>query len=182
MKNHVCPWWLAYSFDNPIRAFFHKPETILAPYLQSGMTVADIGCGFGYFTIGLARILAGSGQVIGVDLQPEMLEKAKKRAKKAGCTNHITFRQCHANDIAITEPLDFALAFWMAHETPDIRSFLTQIHACLKPSGLFLITEPTFHVSAEHFDREVQIAEEVGLTLKDYPNVKFSRSALLSRP
>jgi 2-polyprenyl-3-methyl-5-hydroxy-6-metoxy-1,4-benzoquinol methylase len=60
MKIHVCPWWLAYTFDNPIRRFFHKPDQMLAKFVKEGMTVVDIGCGMGYFSIGLAKILKGN--------------------------------------------------------------------------------------------------------------------------
>jgi ubiquinone/menaquinone biosynthesis C-methylase UbiE len=56
-SGHVCPWWLAYSFDNPLRRIFHKPEKIFASMVRPGMTVADIGCGMGYFSLGLARIV-----------------------------------------------------------------------------------------------------------------------------
>ncbi|MBU4143260.1 hypothetical protein KJ590_04695, partial [Patescibacteria group bacterium] len=48
----VCPWWLCYSFDNPLRRLFHDPERLLGPYVKTGMTAVDIGCGMGYFTIG----------------------------------------------------------------------------------------------------------------------------------
>ena len=64
----VCPWWLCYSFDNPLRRFIHDPAHLLAPYVKPGMTVVDVGCGMGYFTIPLARIAGPGGLVIGLDL------------------------------------------------------------------------------------------------------------------
>ncbi len=84
MIDHVCPWWLAYTFDNPLRMFFHKPDKMLSQYVKEGMTVVDIGCGMGYFSIGLAKILKGNGKIIAVDIQKEMLEVVEKRARNAG--------------------------------------------------------------------------------------------------
>ncbi len=52
MNDRVCPWWICYTFDNPLRRLIHDPERLLEPYVKPGMTVVDIGCGMGYFTLG----------------------------------------------------------------------------------------------------------------------------------
>jgi hypothetical protein len=33
---HVCPWWLAYTFDNPLRRLLHNPEKLLAGLVEEG--------------------------------------------------------------------------------------------------------------------------------------------------
>jgi SAM-dependent methyltransferase len=88
MNNRVCPWWLCYSFDNPLRRLVHDPERILNPHVNPGMTAVDIGCGMGCFTLGLAKLVGPGGKVIAVDLQEEMLAALGRRARKAGlfCT------------------------------------------------------------------------------------------------
>ena len=68
MNDRVCPWWLCYSFDNPLRHLIHDPERLLEPYVKTGMTAVDIGCGMGYFTLGLAKLVGPGGTVIAVDL------------------------------------------------------------------------------------------------------------------
>jgi ubiquinone/menaquinone biosynthesis C-methylase UbiE len=78
--HHVCPWWLAYTFDNRLRRLIHNPQKILSGYVQEGMTVMDIGCGMGYFTLGLAELVGDAGQVLAVDLQQQMLDIMMKRA------------------------------------------------------------------------------------------------------
>jgi len=55
---HVCPWWAAYSFDNPLRKLVHNTTRILGPYLGPGVKAVDIGCGMGFFSIGMASLLA----------------------------------------------------------------------------------------------------------------------------
>ncbi len=78
----ICPWWLAYSFDNPLRRYLHDPRKIVAPYLREGMIAIDIGCGMGYFSSGMAKIVGDAGKVIAVDVQQEMLDITLKRAKR----------------------------------------------------------------------------------------------------
>ena len=181
MGKPVCPWWLAYTFDNPFRSFFHKPDIIFSPYVKKGVTVADIGCGLGIFSIGLARVVGVSGKVIAVDIQQKMLSRAKLRAERAKVADRIEFSVCDENSIGITEEVDFALAFWMVHETPDVGRFIRAVYIILKPSGMLLITEPRFHVSDSDFKNETLTAENVGFTLKEQPPISLSRSALFQK-
>jgi 2-polyprenyl-3-methyl-5-hydroxy-6-metoxy-1,4-benzoquinol methylase len=48
-RNRVCPVELAHSLDNTLRRWLQNPQRILAPYIQEGMTVLDVGCGPGFF-------------------------------------------------------------------------------------------------------------------------------------
>ena len=182
MGDHVCPWWLAYTFDNPLRALFHKPDVMFAPYVKEGMTVADIGCGLGYFSIGLARLVMESGRVVAVDIQEKMLEKMEHRVGKKGLGEIIHPIQCSGHDIGVAEPLDFALAFWMGHETRDVERFFAQIYKTLKSEGALFLTEPRFHVSADEYQEELEIAAKVGFVVKEEPAVKFSYATVFKKP
>jgi predicted SAM-dependent methyltransferase len=73
------------------------------------------------------------------------------------------------------------MAFWMAHEVPNQRAFLTEIFGFLKPEGLFLLVEPIVHVPKKRFLRTVQTAKEVGFIVKDAPKIRLSHSVLLTR-
>ncbi|MCX5877288.1 MAG: class I SAM-dependent methyltransferase [Deltaproteobacteria bacterium] len=181
MAKHVCPWWLAYTFDNPLRRIFHKPEEIFAPYLQEGMTAVDLGCGMGYFSIGMAKLVGETGKIIAVDLQQKMLDTLRKRAEKAGVANRITTVLCNDNNIGTHEAVDFALAFWMVHETPDALRFLTQARAILKPSGKFLLAEPKGHVTFSEFRKTLSIAQEFGFKLIDSPVISLSHAAVFEK-
>lgn len=179
MGDHVCPWWLAYTFDNPARRLFHKPERTLGPYLKDGMTALDVGCGLGYFSIGMARLVGDTGRVISVDIQQKMLDGLMRRARRAGVAGIIDARLCGPDKIDVGGQVDFALAFWMVHETPDARTFFAQLRTALKPGGKLLVTEPVFHVGRAAFERELEAAESAGFTLKDRPRIAFSHAALL---
>jgi 2-polyprenyl-3-methyl-5-hydroxy-6-metoxy-1,4-benzoquinol methylase len=120
----VCPWWKAYTFDNPIRKLFHPPRKVLGAYISGGMTVMDVGCGMGHFSIGMATLVGENGKVIAVDLQQKMLNVMLKRAKRAGMVERIRPGMverirphlCEADNIGVEEKVDFILAFWMVHE------------------------------------------------------------------
>lgn len=181
MGRHVCPWWFAYTFDNPLRRFFHKPESIFSPYLKEGMTAIDIGCGMGYFSIGMAKIVGEAGKIISVDLQQKMLDTLMKRTKEAGVSNRVTPVLCDKNDIAIHEKVDFALSFWMLHETPDESHLLQQVHSILKKSGKLLLTEPKLHVSLANYKKSLATAKELGFKVIDEPFIWFSYAAILEK-
>ncbi len=177
----VCPWWLCYSFDNPLRRLFHDPKRLLDPYVKPGMTVVDIGCGMGYFTIDLAKLAGPEGRVIAVDLQQQMLDALGRRARRAGVTDRIILHRCRKESLGVEEPADFALAFWMAHEVPDKPRFFGEIFAMLRPSGRFLLVEPKYHVTAEAFRRTVEMCRERGFSPVDEPAVRLSRAVLMGK-
>ncbi len=180
-KNHICPWWLAYSFDNPIRKLFHKPHQMLAPYLREGMTVMDVGCGMGFFSIGMAKMVGNSGRVIAVDLQPKMLEVTKKRSKRVGVANRIMTHLCQPDEFGVKVAVDFILTFWMAHEVPNKNDFFGQLNSVLIPEGKLLIAEPKMHVTATRFQDILETAQTVGLELCGHPSIRFSHSAVFEK-
>jgi len=178
---HVCPWWLAYTFDNPLRSWLHGTRKILGPYLKEGMTAVDIGCGMGFFSRGMAKIVGDGGRVIAVDLQQKMLDILMKRALQDGVAHRILLHRAVQGDIGVMEQADFVLAFWMAHEVEDERTFFKQIFAILKPTGTLLIAEPRMHVSRARFEELLSLAREAGFVESDFPRIGFSRAAVLKK-
>lgn len=176
---HLCPWWLSYTFDHRLRRVLHKPEQILAAYIKAGMTVLDLGCGMGYFSIPMARMVGVNGKVLAADIQQRGLDVLMRRARKAGVDSQIRPCLCDPDLLRVGPPADFALAFFMVHETPDPAQFLVQVHACLKPRSLFLFVEPRWHVPRAHFDRMLETAGNAGFQVVDRPYISISHAALL---
>ena len=181
MSDHICPWWFSYTFDNPLRHFFHNPEKIFRSYVTEGMTVLDIGCGMGFFSIGLAKVVGSGGGVIAADVQQKMLNALEKRAEKAGVLNRIRIHRCQSNKLGVEGPVDFILAFWMLHEVPDINLFFHQARSCLRPNGKILIAEPKVHVSSKRFREILVSAQKSGLKQYGSPCIRFSRSAIFEK-
>ena len=178
---HVCSWQHVGLLDNFLRPLIHNPRKLFSPYVQPGMTVMDLGCGKGFASLGLARLVGADGLVISVDLQQEMLDMVKERAAKAGLSDRIRLHRSKADQIGLREELDFALAFWMFHELPDGQAFLKEIFAMLKLGGRFFLIEPTTHVSRDDFESTINEAQEVGFRILERPRVLLSRAAVLAR-
>ena len=185
MAERVCPWWLGYLLASPLRRLLEKPEEVLAPHVESGVTAMDIGCGMGFFSLPLAELVGPSGRVICVDLQERMISSLRKRASRAGLAERIETRVCSASSLGTQDlegKVDFVLTYAMVHEVPDAAGLLTQIHDVLVPGGRLLIAEPRGHVSEEALEKTIAAAEKAGLSVVDRPAVKRSRAALLEKP
>lgn len=179
-KRIVCPWWICFTFDNPLRKLIHNPEAILSPYVQRADRVIDIGPGMGFFTIPLARLVGPKGHVLAIDIQKKMLSGLMSRAEKNEVSDRIETYLASQKSLGTHEKADFILAFWMVHEVPDQSTFFGEIHNLLKPGGYLLLAEPIIHVRRKYFLRTLQFAKETGLIVKESPNIRFSHSALLS--
>ena len=175
---NVCPWWLCATFDNPLRRLIHNPDRILAGLVQPGETALDLGCGMGYLSIPLARLVGPGGKVICVDLQEQMLAGVRRRAERAGVADRIRLHRAGTDSLELEETADFALAFWMLHEVPAQAVFLAEVIACLKPSGRLLVVEPRLHVGGAAFERSVEVARSIGLEPIASPMVALSRAVL----
>ena len=76
LKNHICPHKFSFMLDNIFRRRLQHPRKIVGEYLRPGDTVIDLGCGPGFFTIDMAKVVGPTGKVIAVDLQRSMLDGA----------------------------------------------------------------------------------------------------------
>ncbi|MBN2048200.1 MAG: class I SAM-dependent methyltransferase [Anaerolineaceae bacterium] len=181
-NRHLCPWWLAYAFDNPLRKLLHKPEDLFQNLVHPGDMAADIGCGFGYFSISLAKLVGEDGIVFAVDIQPEMLEKTLNRAASRGVDDRIQTILSTPARLGLDCPVDFVLLSWMLHEVTDPQRFLPQVIDQLKPGGHLLLIEPILHVSQKEFASEVALAVACGLEELMETSVSISHATLFQKP
>ena len=179
--HHVCPWWVAYTFDNPLRKLFHNPGKIFRDHIKEGMTVMDVGCGMGYFSIGMAKLVGAKGKVIAVDLQQKMLDVMQRRAGRHGVADRIIAHRCESDSLGLGGPADFILAFWMVHEVGDKEQFFQQLRSILSSDGKILIAEPKMHVTAEKLNKTIEIAQDNGWRYCDAPSIRLSRTVLLQK-
>lgn len=180
-NNRVCPVERAGSLDSHIRSWIQNPEKILRPYIKEGMTVLDFGCGPGFFSIDIAKMIGESGQVIACDLQEGMLQKIRAKIHGTELEKRIILHQCQETRIGVSENIDFILAFYMVHEIPNKETFFREINVLLKPHGQVLIVEPPFHVSKKAFEETIKTALDSGFVAIERPKVLFSKAVILQK-
>ena len=177
----VCPVELAGSLDNRFRRLFQNPQKILKPYVSPRMTVMDMGCGPGYFTLDMARMAGPEGHVIAADLQQGMLDKVKAKIAGTELEQRIALKLCGTGSLAQPGSVDFVLAFYMVHEVPEVLPFFEDIAEALKPGGMLLMVEPPFHVSKKKYQANLEAARSAGLVLLKEPRCWPDKAALLQK-
>jgi ubiquinone/menaquinone biosynthesis C-methylase UbiE len=180
MDFKVCPWWLSFTLNNRFRKIMHDPAKILSGYISEGHTAVDLGCGSGFFTLSMARLAGKTGRVIAVDLQQKMLDMLRKNAERAGLSERITYHRCGADNIGLKDKADFIMAFYVVHETPDEKAFLSEVKGMMKPGAKFLMAEPKFHISAARFGKTVDTARRLGMKPAGDVIISMSRAAIFT--
>jgi SAM-dependent methyltransferase len=146
------------------------------------MTVLEPGCGMGYFTLEMARLVGFQGRVVAVDVQPQMLLELRRRAEKAGLLDWIDARQAPGDRMGLDDlmgQVDFVLAFGVVHELPSTERFFAEVSTVLKPGRRLLLAEPYFGVSEQEFAATLQIADQNGFRVDSRPAIRWTRSAAL---
>ena len=146
------------------------------------MTVLDVGCGPGFFSIELAKLVGERGRVIAVDLQQGMLDRLRAKTRGSAFGERITLVKCKQDNVNVSELVDFILTFYTVHEVPDKENFFRQLRNLLKDQGQYLIVEPKlFHVSRKEFRTTLSIAQRIGFEIHDGPRLLASWSAILGK-
>lgn len=179
-KHRVCPVERAGVLEFAWRKWLQDPNTILRPYVRTGMTVLDLGCGPGFFTLEMARLAGDSGKVIAADLQEGMLDKLRAKIQQPALASRIQFQRCLPDRIGLAEKCDFILVFYMLHEVPDQGSFLRELRSLLKAGGKVLLAEPAWHVSRGEFRAALARMEQAGFAVLESPRIRFSRAVILA--
>lgn len=179
MAEPLCPAWLSFTLTNFFRRLAHDPVRILGPFVKDGDTALDVGCGPGFFTVPMARLVGPRGRVVAVDIQEKMLEKAKLRASRAGVEDRVILCLAGENGLDLDVKADFALAFWMAHEVDDLIRLFAEILAALKTGGRLLLVEPRAHVAEARYDEIVCAAAAAGFETGETPEIRLSRAVVL---
>ncbi len=103
--------------------------------LTPGERVVDVGCGAGIDSIIAARMVGPTGSVIGVDMTPAMVEKARAGAKEAGLPK-VEFRQGLAESLPVADGwADVVISNGVLNLFPDKLAGLQEMARVLKPEG-----------------------------------------------
>lgn len=182
---HRCPVWAHHLLASPLRRLLQSPEKLLGPHVRPGMTVLEPGCGMGFFSLPLARMVGPGGKVLCLDVEPAAVARLERRARKAGLAQRIAARVCSPTELGLqgfAGQVDLVAVIHAMHEFEDLPAFLRQVAPLLKPSGRMLVVEPIGHVRLEQFALELEACERTGLQQLPLQGVpKWKLTALLGR-
>lgn len=104
--------------------------------LRPGDVVLDFGCGSGLSFKFLEKAVGPEGRIIGVELSPEMLARARDKAKRYGWTN-ITLIEGNAEEVDVPGPVDGVLCFY-THDIMNSPRAVERALGALRPGGRFV--------------------------------------------
>jgi ubiquinone/menaquinone biosynthesis C-methylase UbiE len=134
--------------------------------IQPGMTICDMGCGNGFYTIPMAEQTGNTGRVYAVDIQQEMLDLLQDVAEEAQLSN-IEGVLGTAIDPKLPDALiDLMIVVDVYHEMSHPEQMLAAIRKCLKPDGRLVLVEfraedPELRIKKLHKMSKVQVLKEL---------------------
>src|SRR5688572_27811655 len=139
---NVMGWQGADWLERSEREIEEEPDKALdALGPLTGLTVADVGAGSGYFTVRLASRVGPKGRVYANDLQPEMLKMLAARLAREKVQNVTLVQGASADPKLPITSLDLVLMVDVYHELSEPQNMLRAIRAALKPGGRLVLLE-----------------------------------------
>ena len=127
--------WLDGVPESTLASFAGTGNPFRLGALHPGERVVDIGCGAGLDSLIAARMVGVGGSVIGVDMTPAMLEKARASAAKMGFS-HVMFREGYAESLPAPDRwADVVISNGALNLRPDKAAALSEMARILTPGG-----------------------------------------------
>jgi ubiquinone/menaquinone biosynthesis C-methylase UbiE len=137
------PHQFAKVLDHPLRMKYRDPVETLGHFgFAPGMTVLDLGCGTGTFTVEMARMVGENGIVHAVDLQQPLIEQTRHRISEAGLIDRVHLHCSGAYQLPLADDsVDLAVLIATLAQIPNKLLALAELSRVLKPGARLAISE-----------------------------------------
>ncbi len=141
--------------DDTVESFAGVANPFLLGRIEPGMTVLDLGCGAGTDLLVAAQMAGEDGRVIGVDMTPSMLERARASARVMGIANAELHETLIESLPLADASIDIVISNGVIDLVPDKEAVFAEIDRVLRPGGRLQIADVVIHteVSADARDR-----------------------------
>jgi len=168
--NFPVPAFIGRFLNSRYRRMMQPPSQVIERSgIVPGMTVLEVGCGSGAFTVDVARAVGSTGQVHALDVQADMLEQLKLKLARPE-NNDITNIETHQADAYglpfEDESLDLIYMVTVLSEIPDQARALAECRRALKPGGILAVSEWLFDPDYSLSRAVVQRGIEAGYALQ----------------
>ncbi|MBW7886641.1 MAG: methyltransferase domain-containing protein [Caldilineaceae bacterium] len=127
--------WLEGIPETAIESFAGTGNPFSLGELAAGSRVVDVGCGAGIDSLIAAKMVGPTGRVVGVDMTPAMLAKARRAGQEAGLAN-VSFRAGFGEALPVLDGwADVVISNGVLNLMPDKAAALAEMARVLKPGG-----------------------------------------------
>ena len=162
----------------PIATTFVDPEHLIKQLvIAPGSTVADFGCGSGYFSIAFAKAVGREGKVVALDILPSALDAVASRARMASCpqvsTKRANLEKENGSGLA-AESVDWVILKDILFQNKHKDIILKEVSRVTRPGGHVLLMEwkdqdasvgPELHLRISR-DDIVALTQSIGLSVE----------------
>ena len=178
-----CPTLLGRMYEYPLFQRLSGAATTLERIgLRPGQKVLEIGPGPGRLLIPAARRVLPGGEVVGIDVQPGMIERLKARAERAGVTNLTAIVGDATQQHVPPGTFDVVFLCTVLGEIPDRAAALSRCFEALKPGGVLSITEMFGDPHYQSRRTVRRLAEQAGFRFQSVQGRWWFYTANFTRP
>jgi ubiquinone/menaquinone biosynthesis C-methylase UbiE len=180
------PAFISTFLDSRFRKELQPPARVISDCgIRPGMSVLEIGCGSGAFTLAAARAAGNAGKIMALDIQQDMLAKLKQKLLKPENSDirNVEIINRSAYDLPL-EPGSIDLVFMVTvlQEVPDKPRVLHEIKRVLRPGGTLAVSE--FIIDPDYPWRSTteQMVKKAGFAVDGHSGNLWSYTVRFSKP
>ncbi len=158
-----------HKLEDPSRLELFDPAKVLKEFgIREGLTVLDVGTGPGFYLPYLSKLVGEKGKVYAIDIQDEMVERARKKVEEENLKN-VEVLKSEENRIPLPDnSVDFVFMAFTFHELEDPKAFVEELKRVAKPFAYLAVIDWKKEERDKGPPPEEVLSEwEIGLILDD---------------